>query len=375
MKVAYVTHHLRPNYEHDMLANMPVETVRFITTDKPPTSSSLGKGKVEYCQVEPVVKGWENRFFASTATRVFYKGYEKYLTDIDVVIVLEAFSSLSKQFVKYCEEHNTPVIVLVYELIDTHPIYKLPRYSQNTRFVTKHADHFIAVSQAASKHLGKLGVQNDKVSVVYPGIDVTNFKPNKVSKERDLIFVGKLEPHKGIDMVIQLYKDLVLTFPKLTMTLVGSGSWLPQVKELSRQYPGVRHFEHVANPQLPKTLNEHAIYLLPARDTKKIGMRIGAEQFGFTVVEAMACGLAVVTTDCGALAEIATSKNSIVRQNDSAGFQDATTKLLSDTTLTKKLGEYNSELAQKRYDQETQATALLQVINRVVKDVGTRREK
>jgi len=81
-----------------------------------------------------------NKLFHSTASIVRYKDFEKYLVDVDIIIVLEVFSSLSKQFVKYARKTNKKCFVIVYELIPNHLIYKIPIFKINTSIVKKYAD-------------------------------------------------------------------------------------------------------------------------------------------------------------------------------------------------------------------------------------------
>lgn len=361
MKIAYVCHHDRYNYEYTWFASLPVETVRFITTDAKATSD---KPNVEYRVIEYEEKGLENRFFASTAKRVFYKNFEKDLEDIDVVVVLEVFSSLSRQFVEYCKKIGKPVAVLVYELIPTHPIYKIPRYRGNTKYVLANADSFICVSNAAADHLVALGAPKQKITTVYPGFNLEIFKPDRTNRHpQSLMFVGKLEVHKGIDILINVYRRLAPDFPNLPLTIIGDGSWRPQVEALAQEFPAVSYHQRIPNSDIPNFLNKRSIYLLPARDTKRLGQRIGAEQVGFTLVEAMACGLAVITTTCGALPEIAGSENIIIPQNSTEALYTATRGLLEDPDRVQKLGMFNQEQALRRFDMKTQSQQLADVLS------------
>jgi glycosyltransferase involved in cell wall biosynthesis len=366
MRIAYVCHHARPNYEDAWLSRLPVEHVTFITTDKNPPKNP--HPNVTYRTVSFTETGWENYFFASTAKRVFYHDFEQYLEDIDVVIVLEVFSSLSRQFVEYCRRVHKPVVVLVYELISEHPIYKIPRYRGNTRYTLRNADHFIAISKAAKKHLEDLGADPTKVTVVYPGIRLDQFQPDRKKRiDTDIMFLGLLGPHKGIDLVMNVYERLIPDFPDLRLTIVGKGGWHDQVVAFTQKFPQVTYFEAVPNPEVPALLNKHGIYMLPARDTKKLGMRIGAEQFAFSVVEAMACGLAIVTSHVGALPEVVTEQNVVCPQGDAEVLYKETYALLKNAPGLKKLSIYNEKLSKERYDISKQAQQLANVLSSLVK--------
>jgi glycosyltransferase involved in cell wall biosynthesis len=365
MKVAYICHQSRLNYEQAWFCRLPVEQMRFITGDD--IRQSGLPGSVKYIKVPFKARGWQNRFFAQTAKLVRYSDFEKYIDDVDVVIVLEVFSSLSRQFVEYAKRTGKPVAVLVYELIAEHPIYKLPPYRANTKYVINNADHFITVSRAAARHLKKLGAPAGKVTTIYPGVDLSVFKPKPSRpKQPGMIFVGRLEPHKGIDTAIKVYRRLLDEFPDLGFTVVGAGSRQSEVLKLAKSNKGVSFLGQVPNSKLPGYLNRNQIYILPSIDSHRLGQRIGSEQFGFSAVEAMACGLAVITSDSGALPEIVTEKNKVCRQGDAEAFYQSARELLSDGPKLEALGRYNRRLAEDRYDIDKQSAALVSELSAII---------
>ena len=359
MKVAYICHHTRPNYEFEWLNAMPNDEVVFISTSDHTTRGN-------YVKVSYQEKGWENKFFASTARRVYYSDFESSIEDVDIVVVLEVFSSLSRQFVEYCNKVNKPVVVLVYELINSHPIYKLPSYRKNTEVCIKNADHFVAVSDAAAKHLTHLGAKKDKITVVYPGVNRAVFKPDYNEREENsIIFVGKLERHKGIDMMLDSFQEASKMIPNLTLSVVGTGSMKDDVEAFSRTNPAVKYYDFVKNDKLPPLLNKHSIYVLPARETRKLGFLIGAEQFGFSVVEAMSCGLPVIVSDVGALPEIVTAKNPVFKKNNTEDLTQKLIETLQDKKRMATLRSYNAKKASLSYDLATQADLLGKLLKTV----------
>ncbi len=363
MKVAYVMHHGRPVYGHELawFAAMPSQQVKLLTTQEAPGPAG---DNLEYCRVE--YREPKGRLFSdSTARRVTYYNFEQYLEDVDVIVVLEVFSSLSRQFVEYGRKVHKPVVVLVYELIDNHPIYRIPGYRANTKYVLTRADAFIAVSHTAATHLEKLGALRNKITVVYPGVDTELFHPNTDGRDdTGLVFIGpRLGPHKGMDLVIGLYRDLVREFPHLRLTIVGQGGLEDEINRLAAEHPGVTLLKPLPNAEIPALLNRRGIFIQPARDTRRFGLRVGAEQFGFSIVEAMACGLAIITSDCGALAEIVTAANVVCPQGSAKVLLAKTRSLLQDTNHLRELGRANRNLALERYSLPTQGAALACALN------------
>lgn len=351
MKVAYISHHRRPCYELDWLSRLPIEELRIIDGD----FSSYPKVHLSHVKYCPATYS-EVPSFGSTAHLVRYKNYKKYIDDIDLVIVLEAYSSLSNQFISYCRKINKPVIVLVYELIANNPIYKLPPYSLYAKNSIQNATGFICVTELAKIHLLKLGADKLKISVVYPGINISLFKPSVYPQsKKGAIFVGKLEKHKGIDILIKSYEQVIKPYAGRHLTIVGNGSFRKEVEELSKKEK-VTYLPFVENKQLPLLLSQNEVFVLPARDTYRLGQKIGAEQFCFAIAEAMACGLKIVSTDCGAIPEVAGKNNFICSQNNIAEFSKYVESALSDKNSS--LSLENSMFAKSRYNEDQQAYKL-----------------
>jgi phosphatidylinositol alpha-1,6-mannosyltransferase len=168
--------------------------------------------------------------------------------------------------------------------------------------------------------------------------------------KRDLIFVGGLKLHKGIDIVLDMADKLLPANPDIKLTIVGDGPYRSKVEEYSSKYPNFKYLGKVPNRKLPAILNQHGIFVQPCRDIYKYGLKITSEQFGFSFVEAMACGLAVVSADCGAIPEIVAGKNIICEQGDSAGVIHEVDGLLQNNAKLSSVQASNASLARAKYD-------------------------
>lgn len=364
MKIAYISHSWRPCYEYPFFSLIPCDEIRFIDTDfssypkNPPTH-------VKYCHVEKEENIFLNKFFHSTASHVRYMWFEKHLNDIDVIIVLEVFSSLSKQFVEYGKKKNIKVIPYVYELIPEHLIYKIPPYSFYTRYVKKYASSYITVSDKAKEHLIQRGFNKDKIYTIYPWINTNlfTFIPSILRNTKKIIFVWKLERHKWFDLVIQLAKDLLFEWIEFELDIIGDGSLQNEASELSQKYSNIKYYGKIENSELPKYLNSWSLYILPCRDSYKFWkFKIGSEQFWFSLVEAMSCWLSVISTDCWAIPEIIWKENIIIPQNDYQSLKkEVINLLLKNNTISYK----NIDMVKQKYDIKTQANSLNSFIQNV----------
>ena len=362
MKVAYISHAGRPCYELEWFSRLPVEELRIIDVDFSKYPLAPDK-RVTYCKVDSV----ELPFFHSTAHLVRYKNYRHYLDDVDVIVVLEAFSSLSSQFVTFCRRAKKPIVVLTYELIAKHPVYKLPFFRSFTRNTFQHATKFIAVTGYAKQHLIQLGVPEQRIEIVHPGIDCRLFSSDDRKKalgEGGVVFVGRLERHKGIDVVLQTFHEVIKNHPGRSLTIIGDGSYRKAVEELAQTEKNLLYLARVDNDKIPELLNQSSVFIMPARDTYRLGRKIGAEQFCFAIAEAMACGLKIVAFDCGAIKEVAGTSNYICRQDRPGDLIG-----LVDVALDRKdllLIQKNKSTAKKLFDINKQAIKFYEALEKLV---------
>lgn len=156
----------------------------------------------------------------------------------------------------------------------------------------------IAVSRAAADyHAAALGVDPGSFRIVPNGVEVAPFRQaaDALGDERPpgpprLVFVGRLEPRKGVLVLARAFRELLGAHPRAVLTVIGDG---PQRQELAAALAGipaaqVRLAGQVSSPVLARTLAEADVAVAPA---------LGGESFGIVLLEAMAARTAVVASD------------------------------------------------------------------------------
>jgi glycosyltransferase involved in cell wall biosynthesis len=137
--------------------------------------------------------------------------------------------------------------------------------------------YFLFFSDFAQKSALKLGVNRARTVVISPGVEINKFK--KIKKKKFVLFVGRLERQKGIDKVIEVAKRL----PYVKFILVGKRN----PHEKFEKFPlNVEWKGFVPERTLIKLYEEALIFFLPSR----------AETLGYSILEAMAAGCAIVST-------------------------------------------------------------------------------
>ena len=229
--------------------------------------------------------------------------------DLDVIYSNDMWYPYTYQAVKT----GIPTIVQEWENIP-YNVTDYP-YSKIKKYNRKNAKHFVAVTQKAKEALILEGVDSNKISVVPAGIDCEKFKPaekddhvaQKLGISQNAIkvlFVGRLVPEKGVFDLVEAFAKLQKKITNIELLVVGSGSsnMLLQIKTLIKNLnveAKVKLLGNIAYADMPRIHNQADVFCLPSFQTKA-----WAEQFGYSMVEAMACGKPVVSTVSGSIPEI-----------------------------------------------------------------------
>jgi glycosyltransferase involved in cell wall biosynthesis len=181
-----------------------------------------------------------------------------------------------------------------------HALSRVYQAQVNCRFEQqsiRSADMAVFLSQCDADEVVKRGWRPaDEVRAVNPGVDPFFVSEEPLELRRNVAFVGTFFHRKGSDVVARVMSELLLERPELGLTLFGVG--VPPDVARGAFDPRVRERVTVEGPftarELATRLARHALFLFPTR----------YEGFGIVTTEAMACGLAVITTATGAGADV-----------------------------------------------------------------------
>jgi glycosyltransferase involved in cell wall biosynthesis len=151
-----------------------------------------------------------------------------------------------------------------------------------------------------------------------------------IRRDRDLVFVGRLIPEKGADLLLEAAAALL---PRsLTVTIVGDG---PMRAELEARAKNLGIQEMVCfsgakqGGELARILNRHRIQVVPSR---------WQEPFGIVTLEGIACGCAVVGSDGGGLPDAIGPCGVTFRNDNASELARALGELLDDDAKRQELG-------------------------------------
>ena len=214
------------------------------------------------------------------------------------------------------------------------------------RFFHRYIDAIIGVSEFASKEIiYTYHVRPEKVFTIYNGIDplfrhVSENKARHIVKkygidiDKYFIYVGGLQTHKNVKRVVEAYillRDTANIREKLL--IIGKSSYGAEeahnLAENSQYSKDILFINYVLLDDLPAFYSLATALVFPSLN----------EGFGLPIIEAMACGTPVITSNVSALPEAAGGAALLVNPYDSTDIMKAMNKISEDGFLKKELNE------------------------------------
>jgi glycosyltransferase involved in cell wall biosynthesis len=161
-------------------------------------------------------------------------------------------------------------------------------------------------------------------------------------RENVIVTVGRLDENKNQSMLIHAFSKIAAEFPKLKLVIYGDGEYKEKLEDL------VRAKNLMDRVELAGSIDDVAGHICNARI---FALTSNTEGMPNTIIEAMAVGLPVVSTDCpcGGPAELIEDgvNGLLVPVGDAFALADAFRKILEDDALEQSLGENAAKITQK----------------------------
>ena len=242
------------------------------------------------------------------------------------------------------------------------------------------ADRLVAATPAeAAQLVGLYRADAERIRVVPPGVDHDLFSPRPRAEARErlhlvgvrlLLFVGRLQPHKGPDVAVRTLAEALARDPRGTrdvvLAVVGGPSGSGQGAEVARLMDlasalgvGERVMFFPPQPQsrLADFYSASEAVLVPSR----------SESFGLVALEAQACGTPVVAAAVGGLRYVVEdgATGFLVEGHDPGDHADRVLSLLGDPASADAMGRRAAERS-VRFSWDATAGGMLDVYREVV---------
>ena len=251
------------------------------------------------------------------------------------------------------------------------------------RRVMGRVDRIIAATPAEQAQLEWLyNADMRKVYVVPPGVDVGHFYPIPVDEARQFIglapearmilFVGRIEPLKGLDTLIKAVACLrVKDLPEPVHLAVIGGDPDAAPEEMSAEMVHIQRMcDELTVGKMVAFLGKRSQDTLPYyySAAEVVVMPSHYESFGMVALEAMACGTPVIASQVGGLAFLVQDgvTGYHVPDEDDEALCGKLSALLGDISLRKRLGKNAAEYAQS-YAWPKIAAQLVEIYSDVIR--------
>lgn len=195
-------------------------------------------------------------------------------------------------------------------------------------------DAVVVNSDAVRAELARRGLRDAGVVVVPNGVDLERFRPTaEPADPHRVLFVGRLVPQKGADVLIRAFGALLRRHADATLTVAGDGEQRLYLERLAR-FLGVRQSVEFLGWQrlerLPPLYRSAAVTAVPSL----------YEPFGLVALEAMASGRPVVAARTGGLTEVVEDGTCgfTVEPGDHLDLASRLATVLTDAGLAARLG-------------------------------------
>ncbi len=223
-----------------------------------------------------------------------------------------------------------------------------PSYEFGSRVMGGYAARLhgrIAVSGAAKHFIDRYFPGDYKV--IPNGVDVDRFRravplARWQDGTRNLLFVGRFEPRKGLLELLKAYRILRKTGCECRLLVVGTGPLAREAQRYvaTRRLKGVEFLGRVSDEEKAQLFRTADVYISPAT---------GGESFGIVLLEAMAAGTAIVASDIHGYKGVLRRgrEGLLVPPREPKQIAGGIARLLRDDELRKAMGEAGQVRAQE----------------------------
>lgn len=211
---------------------------------------------------------------------------------------------------------STPTVVTIHDLTfftnpEWHQRSKVAFFRRAVKYSTQHARVLVSVSAFSARLLEEIFPAHAPIVVAPLGVELARFDTLDLHDEstfRDyglevdvpfIFFVGTFEPRKGLDVLLEAFREIARCDNEVELWLAGQAGWgVGPIEAQIGTHPfhaRIRRLGFVDDALLPALFRRARAVAYPSR----------GEGFGLPVLEAMACGASVVTTKDTVMAEVA----------------------------------------------------------------------
>lgn len=188
------------------------------------------------------------------------------------------------------------------------------------------------------------------VTTIPNAVDPDKYKSSPNLQGATIVFISNLSERKGTGVFINAISNLVEQQDELTVRVAGSGIYADRIKALAEEYDEIHYHGFVSEAEKRELLANGSIFVLPSY----------AEGLPIAILEAMASGNAIVSTDVGSIPEVITEEmGRVIEPGDPETLETTLKSLCESPSEVAKMAKTNQAVIQSQYNWNHIAIELL----------------
>ena len=261
-----------------------------------------------------------------------YKVLPKFISWTQVSLAYEVWKDTPD--ILFCSWHTIPGINPFWKMPIVSTIHDITGRFIPTSWTSFFSKRLIAVSNSTKEALiRKFKISDKKIDVIYEDYDIDDFSPQKKTKIEEakkkyditkdyIFFLGTIGPRKNIERMVAAFNAL-----DTNLEFVLGGSLMPGYEDLSKL--SAHFIGRVDQKDLGALYSGAEFFIFMSTE----------EGFGIPILEAMACGTPVLTSNISSMTEIAGEAALLTDPESVGGISQCMKRLIDDKVLAKELVE------------------------------------
>lgn len=236
-------------------------------------------------------------------------------------------------------------------LVKTLVAVELHRKTKADHLLADRVDAYIALTEFSRKKHVDAGIPTEQLHVKqnFLADPLEGNEPGKIGY--GAMFLGRLAVEKGVDVLLKAWKDI--DYP---LTIVGTGPDRAKLQAMASSQ--VSFTGYISDEEVLSTIQRSAFLIFPS---------VWYEGFGLTMIQAMACGRAVVATDLETRAEVVGDDAGLMcAANSPESLAAAVKRLIADPALCAHLGANGRRRFLERFSPEPNYELLMQIYDAAI---------
>jgi glycosyltransferase involved in cell wall biosynthesis len=204
-----------------------------------------------------------------------------------------------------------------------------------TKYIGKKVDKIICVNEDYIPIFEKWNIPDGKLVFIPNGVDIKRFSPGKskinerFKNKKIILYFGRLHYQKNVELLVRSFSLIKDKIKDVKLIIVGTGNQYNKLKRMTDNNQDIVMTGFVSDKELVEYMRAADVVVFPSR----------GENASFTIMEAMACGLPVVSSDVGNAKKILGDDRGILMKDyTEKEIADICTRVISDEKLKKKIG-------------------------------------